>query len=138
VFHNYGVNMRYLGQVGSQVQQMHIRLMCFVEMLARTAKNLLFDSISLLTKQREIESSVEGFDRELRVHLIDFMNMLFGESEESTIFWNEVLIIRASHYYQVAPGLFHDVDCKNNALYYAFMDLTAIKEVKVIRYQAKR
>jgi Translation initiation factor eIF3 subunit 135 len=100
VFHNYGVNMRYLGTVAQQVFPHHMKLMCFVEMLARTAKNILFDQLSLLTKEQstslENPFSAEGFDKEMRVHLLDFLNLLFGESQESSIFWNEVLFVRAS------------------------------------------
>jgi len=102
VFHSHGVNMRYLGQVAYQVTQHHMKLMCFVEMLARTAKNILFDNISLIIKQKSIAAdggSVESFDRELREHLIDFLNLLFGDSEESSAFWNDVLFLRASLYY---------------------------------------
>jgi hypothetical protein len=51
VFHDYGVNMRYLSQVAQQVFPHHMKLICFVEMLARTAKNILFDSISHFTRQ---------------------------------------------------------------------------------------
>jgi hypothetical protein len=76
--------------------------MCFVEMLARSAKNILLDNISQIIKQKSLTSegsSVEGLDRELREHLIDFLNLLFGESEESSAFWNDVLLVRASLYY---------------------------------------
>lgn len=82
--------------------------------------------------------SIEGFDKELRVHLVDFLNLLFGESQESTVFWNEVLLVRASQYYQLDINYFRDSEVKVNALYYAFLDLTGIKEVKVIHYHAKR
>ena len=35
MFHSHGVNMRYLGQVAYQVTQHHMKLMCFIEMIAR-------------------------------------------------------------------------------------------------------
>jgi len=79
-----------------------MKLMCFVEMLARTAKNIFFDNISLIIKQKSIAAdgnSVESFDREIREHLIDFLNLLFGDSDESSTFWNDVLFLRASLYY---------------------------------------
>ena len=64
--------------------------------------NILFDNISLIIKQKSIATdggSVESFDRELREHLIDFLNLLFGDSEESSAFWNDILFLRASLYY---------------------------------------
>ena len=117
----------------------HVKLMCFIEMLARTAKNILFDSISQITKERKpSHHSVDYFDRELRVHLVDFLNLLFGDSAESSVFWSEVLCSRASQYYLLDSNLFRETETKVNALYYAFLDLTGIKEVKVISYHARR
>lgn len=142
VFHNHGVNMRYLGQVAFQVSHYHMKLICFIEMIARTAKNILFDNVSSLIKQQSIlmtsTHSIEDFSKELRVHLVDFMNLLFGDSEESTLFWNEVLCVRASLYYQLDLSYFREIDVKVNALYYAFLDLTGVREIKVLNYHARR
>lgn len=46
VLHSYGVNMRYLGRVTSQLTQHHIKSLCMLEMLARVAKNIYNDQIS--------------------------------------------------------------------------------------------
>ena len=71
------------------------------------------------------------------MYLTDYLNLLFGFSEDSEMFWNEVLLVRASHYYQIDYNDFKEIDLKVNSLYYAFFDLTGIEEVEVIRYHSK-
>lgn len=66
------------------------------------------------------------------------MNLLFGNSEESEVFWNEILLVRASQYYQLDLNDFKEIDLKVNALYYSFLDLTQIQEIPVFKYHAQR
>ena len=69
VFHEHGINMRYLSHVAVSSQVPHVKEICLTEMLARTCKNILnyqlsqlilenkedFDRFGIVKKQKKIE-----------------------------------------------------------------------------------
>jgi len=48
VFHEHGINMRYLSHVAVMSQVPHIQDICLTEMLARTCKNIINSQLSQL------------------------------------------------------------------------------------------
>jgi len=108
IFHEFGVNIRYLGDVYKTTRLPHIQEICAVEMVARSSKKLLFNELTEVTfmASQQIDTNnlnPQQFDRqkrktmsnmfieELKKIALKFLNILFGNSEESIIFWKEDL-----------------------------------------------
>jgi hypothetical protein len=82
LMHAHGVNVRYLGELASRLTVPAVRDHVVVEIVARTAKHLLMRAYS--------------HGRPLQVDkVIDFFNLVLGESTVSTKFWAQVLIPEA-------------------------------------------
>jgi hypothetical protein len=54
-FHQYGVNMFYLGLVSELTSVPHIRELCMIDMIARTCKKLLFDIMAAKLMEKAFE-----------------------------------------------------------------------------------
>ena len=67
IFHYYGVNLSYLGQVCEQTKVPHIRELCVIEMIARVCKKLLFNIMASKILDKAIEDFYSG-PNELRTN----------------------------------------------------------------------
>lgn len=64
----------------------------------------------------------------VRMWTHDFMNLVFGHSEEKNIFWHEVLlpeVVQYYQYYSLEDLKKHDI--RLNALYFALLELVGLK-----------
>lgn len=108
IFHNLGVNMRYLGYVASKAKLPHVRDHCVVEMVARsmaklyhyeTSATILEAGITSMLNSKSaqdidgpVKKRLEGeFEDMLRNVAADFLNILVGDSEISNYFWSSKL-----------------------------------------------
>ena len=80
VFHEHGINMRYLSHVAVSSQVPHVKELCLTEMLARTCKNILnyqlsqlilenkedYDRFGVAKKQKKIEQGRLEREKRLR------------------------------------------------------------------------
>ena len=60
LFHYYGINLSYLGQVCEQTKVPHIRELCAIEMIARVSKKLLFNIMSSKILDKAMEDFYAG------------------------------------------------------------------------------
>ena len=61
-FHNFGINMRYLGYVARMSSLDHIKQICVIEMLARTMKRIFNCQISDTLRENAKEQEKEEFN----------------------------------------------------------------------------
>ena len=59
--------------------------------------------------------------------IFDFMNMVFGESEETSIFWEEVLFPELFYHYNFDLNELHKFERNLNALFYALCEQIGLK-----------
>ena len=104
IFHEFGVNMRYLGLITESSKLPHIQEICMTEMVARSCKKILNYKLSRmifmagesvkdidegidLMNEAEIIEAKQMFDNELKKLVADMLNFVFGNSELSKDFW---------------------------------------------------
>lgn len=104
IFHDFGVNMRYLGLATKMTRLPHIQEICMAEMVARSSKRLLNRRITFTIvrsgelvadvrlasgkfENTEREILIKKFDEELQSVVVQFLNDLFGKSDRSDYFW---------------------------------------------------
>jgi tetratricopeptide (TPR) repeat protein len=172
LFHSFGVNMRYLGLVAEKSTLSHVKSMIYVEIIARTCKNIFFQDLSEYifkmfeenqeSSPRKIEkrvsiahlsisqglygsigknsgnfygdrarSSTKSIISPLKIPrithesksedyiafvpnmyqenaieecIIDFYNLVFGNHEESSYFWESILIPYSYPRFNLQPG----------------------------------
>ncbi|KAG9393581.1 Clustered mitochondria [Carpediemonas membranifera] len=108
--HRAGVNVRYLGLVARLSRVPHVRQHAVTEMIARTAKTILNDSLRRMTRffarhgvQPETQYDAEGFPimeepdddytgTQFKSIIVDLFNLVLGSGPESTQFWTETLV----------------------------------------------
>lgn len=119
LFHEYGLNVRYLGKVAEESRLPHIREFLFSEIIARSAKRLLdketshfilkagmvmdnYPAENLVTSQIEhVKLDLwDEFDESLNQIPTKLLNCTLGSSPESEKFWEFVL----------KPQIFKDFD----------------------------
>eukprot|EP00475_Leptophrys_vorax_P012439 TRINITY_DN18892_c0_g1_i1.p1 TRINITY_DN18892_c0_g1~~TRINITY_DN18892_c0_g1_i1.p1 ORF type:complete len:1092 (-),score=247.74 TRINITY_DN18892_c0_g1_i1:1377-4535(-) len=92
LMHKEGINVRFLGILRSRLlgdESKHRRDLILLEMVARTAKRLLFQQLRIAQKSCE-DGSSEAIILSCRVATIDFMNRMFGKSGSTDLFWEEL------------------------------------------------
>ena len=68
----------------------------------------------------------EDMDLQIGQWVKDFLNLVFGASEETNDFWDKVLIPEVCGYYKIESDEIKHKDVIYNALYFAVMELTGI------------
>lgn len=119
--------MRYLGLVAEAAKLQHVKEICIIEMLARSAKYIFNKEIATRIKEEnsagnskdlsslyqeemrvEIRNQIweknklkrEQYDKEIKLCTVDFLNTLLGNrSKENAAFWELVLIPRVHEYF---------------------------------------
>lgn len=75
-------------------------------------------------------------DKNVKGWTHDFMNLVFGHSEEKELYWKQILLPEVAQYYMYYP--IEDIskhEIRLNALYFALIDLIGLKccEVKELK-----
>ena len=65
-------------------------------------------------------------DQKISQWVKDFLNLIFGASEETNDFWDKVLIPEMCSYYKIERSEIQHKDVIYNALYFAVMELTGL------------
>ena len=85
----------------------------------------------LLTKRAEISKEDDELSKPMDIRLnewiIDFMNLVFGMGEESTAFWDELLLPEASVHYSFSLAELYKWEKNFNALYFALCEQLNLK-----------
>lgn len=84
--HFYGINVRFLGKIFSICEKRKIYFWSYkivVEMIARVLKDKI--NRLLRDKMKEFRYTGEGIYRR---EVIDFLNLIFSDDEESNFLWN--------------------------------------------------
>jgi hypothetical protein len=94
LMHKDGINVRWLGflrdcLLEGKAENKHRRLLILLEMIARTSKRMLFQRLRI-AQQYCADGSSNAIILECRKSLIDFMNLMFGNSPNSLGFWEEL------------------------------------------------
>lgn len=84
--HRRGINIRYLGLLRKHTTSRDVRTFLLVEIFARVIKNLL--KLLLREKMKALRIPLEEPYRRI---VVDYLNLLFGESEKSDLYWNTVI-----------------------------------------------
>ena len=84
--HRRGINIRYLGLLRKHTHNSDVRTFLLIEIFARVAKNLL--RYLLREKMKSLRLPLEEPYRKL---IIDYLNLLFGDSDRSDVYWNTVI-----------------------------------------------
>jgi hypothetical protein len=86
VVHYYGVNLRHLGLLRQAMSSNLTRSLVLIEMIARLTKRMLFTQ----WRQAMRESGYPG-EEPYKRSAIEFLNLVFGLSERSAVWWSSVL-----------------------------------------------
>lgn len=86
--HQSGINIRYLGKLRAKLTSLPWKDILLQEMVARTLKNELRARFRATMKKMRYISS-----QPYRKVALDFVNLVFGNNEESKVFWNFTLKI---------------------------------------------
>lgn len=124
IFHEYGVNMRYLGRVIEKCKLPHVRDFLIAEMVARTIRKILDKFTSHLIykggqvsdvfkgeglSKEELEeirvSMMEDFNDELKNITLKVLNLSMGSSDKGYTFWQTLVKpqVFADFKYMFAP-----------------------------------
>lgn len=180
-FHDFGVNLRYMGIVADKSRLTHIKQMIYIEALARACKVLLFQNIAefsieysntqdgeprsrnksfqvfpdnvsridrftiatpnsaTISKKRVIRKQMTSvhfddsdemfknlaplnttaFEGLILERTAEFLNLVFGSSEEADTFWKSALVPVACQKFKVYPGNLKKSEVNLNALLFA-------------------
>ena len=100
IFHEFGVNMRYLGLITQSTRLPHIQEICMTEMVARSCKRILNFKMTRMTyfagesvkdvkngmdlmSELEISNAKEMFNQSLKKLTSEMLNFVFGNGEIS-------------------------------------------------------
>jgi hypothetical protein len=84
-FHRWGVNIRHMGIVRASLVNIHARHMLLVDMVARTLKNIMRQSLrNEMRRQAGVGNAYGHVYREL---MVTFLNMVSGAHKKSPQFW---------------------------------------------------
>jgi len=70
-------------------------------------------------------------DSTIQAWILDFMNLIFGASEEKEDFWKEVVLTETSTYYSYPLDNLKRHEIRLNALYFALIDLIGLKVTQI-------
>jgi hypothetical protein len=90
MMHNYGINYKYLGLVYYYLESLNesplLMTLVLAEMVSRTSKHVL----KAMMKNR-LDIFKSSAEIELKNVSIDYLNLLLGTSNASTLYWNDEL-----------------------------------------------
>lgn len=78
IMHEYGINIRYLGQVAHLFSLPYNRKIFEVEMIARVLKRVFY-------------TTIEGLNENVKDLFTDFLNILFIHGKEGEKFYRDVV-----------------------------------------------
>ena len=108
IFHKKGLNMRYLGVLYDQSDQIYLKNHLKREMISRTCKRMINGHLQGAMKEDEKSEEI----------VIDFLNLLFGSGEDSEAFWSNIFSEELQIYYltnlkvsneEINESLFHQI-----------------------------
>jgi hypothetical protein len=118
--------MRYLGLAWSLTGQYHVKVLIVTEIIARTAKNIFLETVSsrILLNEQDSEATFQRVNK----WIVDFLNLFFGNSDETSEFFSQILYPRASDYFGISVEDLESVECHPVALYNLFIEHCNIKK----------
>lgn len=121
IFHKFGANIRYLGEITQLTKLPHIKELCITEMIARASKkilslvlsNMIFNAgrvaneaananINLGFLEVEKEASIKEFDLQIKIKIAQALNLIFGKSANASQFLES----------ELKPQIFYDYNYK--------------------------
>ena len=90
VMHRHGINVRHLGRIAEMTMLPHVRDTAVIEMVARVCKHILDRSLRVLARVALDQPSTGGQD-EAPGCVTDFFNLVLGQGDEASRFWDEVI-----------------------------------------------
>jgi hypothetical protein len=136
--HSNGINIRHCGHLISLIENIDhphndsTTFIVHIEMVARILKCLI--RVKLRTKMQELKLPLE---EPYRCLLVDFLNLVFGQSLESTSFWNTTIksyLASKFCYSRTTSDLKHDLFSMcpgENGLQICFLRLLEMTKMKV-------
>lgn len=118
--------MRYLGLAWSLTGQQHVKVLIATEIIARTAKNIFLETVSSKIIANDLDS--EATFQRVNKWIVDFLNLLFGNTDETSEFYTQVLNPRASDYFGISIEDLESIECHPVAVYNFFIELCCIKK----------
>eukprot|EP01091_Cochliopodium_minus_P016198 TRINITY_DN5993_c0_g1_i1.p1 TRINITY_DN5993_c0_g1~~TRINITY_DN5993_c0_g1_i1.p1 ORF type:complete len:1174 (+),score=399.27 TRINITY_DN5993_c0_g1_i1:76-3597(+) len=103
VVHSNGINMRYMGLIIKKMGRHKYKDAILVNMIARIIKNQIR---ALLRKEMYKEKL--AIDEPYRIAVMDFLNLIFGNTEESVKFWSEVIVSQLKEKFNLYPESWND------------------------------
>jgi Translation initiation factor eIF3 subunit 135 len=127
--HRSGINMRYIGLVYSIFrkrfeEQTQLAGLLLVEACSRVVKKLLNDQLREKMKELKLPSEVP-----YRRLTVEFLNLVFRNTEESTQYWETVIAPELNRSYNFSFDLEHDV-----VHHMACFDLGAVDEATGFKF----
>jgi hypothetical protein len=126
LFHTNGINMRHLGLAFKTSSQAHVKVLFATAMLARTAKRVFLTTLSQRWLEPQKEESLSRF---VSQQIVDFLNLLLGNSDETRLFYQEVLYPRTHGYFGVSLDDICAVELQPVTLYNFFLSQAKIEVV---------
>ena len=74
VMHSCGINMRYIGRLCTQAELNHIRELCVIEVIARSAKLLIKDGLTFLADDEEAGFQTQNIKKCVLHYLLEIFN----------------------------------------------------------------
>ena len=106
--HINGVNMRHLGKMYTAAKYPHTKSLLLVEITSRSAKHVLNQTLRSISRKARAEmmnaeargrSKKDDFmehnsklRQQLHVNVLDFLNLVVGQGEESDRFWENTML----------------------------------------------
>lgn len=84
--HKKGINMYFMGILRGHISDSKVKKYLLIEMIARSIKHEI--NCRLRTKLKELRIALQ---RPLICHIVDYLNLVFGQSKESSVYWNTIL-----------------------------------------------
>lgn len=119
----------------SQTKQIHLPVRSTLSKKQQVEKSLaeLKKEVTRLCKDLEMLEQPNIMDQLIKEWIIDFMNLIFGSSEDRDNYWDEVVVYETSVYYQfpIADLKKHEIKNRLNALYFTLTELIGLKVTPV-------
>ena len=103
-----------------------MKVLIATEIKARTAKNIFLETVSSKIISNELDS--EATFQRVNKWIVDFLNLLFGNTDETSEFNSQILNPRASDYFGVSVEELEQIECHPVAIYNFFIELCCIKK----------
>ncbi len=114
LLHKFGINVRHIGLLRTHVMHPHIRFVLFLEMVARTSKNLLRQAL----RNRLQAMGDDTSPHQLKQVVVHFLNQLTGSAHDSTAFWQNELLSGMNARFGIEAPEFLEADCRSDLFQY--------------------